>query len=337
MRKNFSLSIVLFLSLSMGCKREMSETVVADNSNEQATAASVELAAASKEIVICDQKNTRLVMVDVANGNKVTWEWKANASYAKIRSGAQGWFANLSEAKPVYSNKYILATASGGGVALINVSSKKAIWFDYAGGNTHSAEILPDGNVVTASTDGYLMIFTVDSYINDQSAQTGKIAFDDVHNVVWDKTNKLLWAAGLNKLKAFSYNNNCKKPALTLKKTYTMPEGNAHDLFPVYGSTTELWLTNSGHIYKFNTSTGKFTLVKTISSVKSVASGPSGYATITDVANGHGGESWRTDVITDINGGTVFKNTSFGMYKVRWMLTNSFSYPSGDGFHECTH
>ena len=116
-----------------------------------------------------------------------------------------------------------------------------------------------------------------------------------------------------------------------------MPQGNAHDLFPVYGSTTDLWLTNSGHIYKFNTSTGAFTLVKTISGVKSVCNGPSGYATILDVANGHGGESWRTDVITDLNGATVYKNTSFGMYKARWKLVNSFSYPDGDSFHECTH
>jgi hypothetical protein len=223
-------------------------------------------------------------------------------------------------------------------VAIINVSSKKAIWYDYAGGNTHSAELLPNGNVVTASTTGgYLLIFTVDSYINDDSKQGGKVSFEDVHNVVWDKTNKLLWAAGKNKLKAFSYNNSCGSPVLTLKKTYTMPEGNAHDLFPVYGSATDLWLTNSGHIYKFNVSTGKFTLVKTISSVKSVSNGPSGYATILDVANGKGGESWRTDAITDINGGTVYKNTSFGMYKVRWKLINSFSYPAGDSFHECTH
>jgi hypothetical protein len=339
MRKIFSVSLFLSLFFALGCKKESSQSAATDNADELLTTQALATEeATAKEIVICDQKNSRIVMIDVANGNKITWEWKPTASYAMIRSGAQGWFTNLSEAKPVYSGKYILATASGGGVAIINVSSKKAIWYDYAGGNTHSAELLPNGNVVTASTTGgYLLIFTVDSYINDESKQGGKVAFEDVHNVVWDKTNKLLWAAGKDKLKAFSYNNSCGSPALTLKKTYTMPQGNAHDLFPVYGSTTDLWLTNSGHIYKFNVSTGAFTLVKNISGVKSVCNGPSGYATILDVANGHGGESWRTDVITDINGGTVYKNTSFGMYKVRWKLVNSFSYPSGDSFHECTH
>jgi hypothetical protein len=334
-RKSIALYVIC-LAFVAGCTRESSLST--PEKNDGANVASAEAAATPKEMIICDQKNNRIVMVDINNGNKITWEWKATADYAKIRSGAQGWFSNLSEAKPVYSGKYILATASGGGVAIINISTKKAIWYDYAGGNTHAAELLPDGNVVTASTTGgYLMIFTVDSYINDESAQSGKITFTDVHNVVWDFKNKLLWAAGQNKLKAFSYNNSCRNPGITLKKTYTMPEGNAHDLFPVHGSTTELWLTNSGHVYKFNVTTGAFTLSKTISAVKSVSSGPSGYATILTIANGKGGESWRTDEVKDLNGNTVFKNTSFGMYKARWRLVNGFSYPANDGFHECTH
>ncbi len=344
MRKSMLLSLFVSLYFAIGCSREMSQPPANDDANKLVTTEAVEAeAAAVKEMIICDQKNARIVKVDVNNGNKVTWEWKATASYAMIRSGAQGWFSNLSEAKPVYSGKYMLVTASGGGVAIINVSSKKAIWYDYAGGNTHSAELLPNGNVVTASTTGgYLLIFTVDSYINDDSKQGGKVTFEDVHNVVWDKTNKLLWAAGKDKLKAFSYNNSCASPVLTLKKTYTMPEGNAHELFPVHGSTTELWLSNSNHVYKFNVSTGVFTLIKNsaganITAVKSISSGPGGYATIIDRANGNGGETWRTDVITDLNGTAVFKNTSFGMYKARWDLINSFSYPSGDSFHECTH
>ncbi|HEY1164908.1 MAG TPA: DUF6528 family protein [Chitinophaga sp.] len=332
--------VALSLLLALACKQENLRPSNADPSNTKTADVNANLAAAAtpKEIIICDQKNARIIMVDVANGNAITWEWKATASYAMIRSGAQGWFSNLSDAKLVYNGAYVLATASGGGVALINVSSKKAIWYDYAGGNTHSAELLPNGNIVTASTTGgYLMIFTTDSYINDQSAQTAPIAFEDVHNVVWDHARQQLYAAGLNKLKVFTYNNSCTAPKLTLKATYTMPEGNAHELFPVHGSTTDLWLTNSGHIYKFNVTTGTFTLVKTISGVKSVTSGPAGYETIMAKATGAGGETWRTDQILDINGAVVYKNTSLGLYKARWKLVNTFSYPAGDKFHECTH
>ncbi|WP_315817678.1 DUF6528 family protein [Paraflavitalea speifideaquila] len=332
-----SFIVIASLLVAISCKRSNSDlTPTTPLPGETSTTAAA--AATPKEIIICDQKNARIIIVDVANGNAITWEWKATAAYAMIRSGAQGWFSNLSEAKLVYNGKYILATASGGGVALINVSSKKAIWFDYAGGNTHSAELLPNGNIVTASTTGgYLMIFTTDSYINDESAQTAPIAFEDVHNVVWDHARQRLYAAGKNKLKVFTYNGSCRSPKLTLQTTYTMPEGNAHDLFPVHGSTTDLWLTNSGHIYKFNVSTGVFTLVKTISSVKTVSSGPTGYQTIIAQANNTGGETWRTNQVLDINGAVVYKNTAIGLYKARWKLVNTFSYPAGDSFHECTH
>jgi hypothetical protein len=331
-----ALFVAASLLLALACKRD---PVTPEEAAVPGTQAAVAAAAATpREVIICDQKNARIIMVDVANGNTITWEWKATAAYAMIRAGAQGWFSNLSEAKLVYNGKYILATASGGGVALINVSSKKAIWYDYAGGNTHSAELLPNGNVVTASTTGgYLLIFTVDSYINDESAEGGKVLFEDVHNVVWDNARKVLYAAGKNKLKVFTYNNSCTSPKLTLKSTYTMPQGNAHDLFPVHGSTTDLWLTNSGYIYKFNVTTGAFTLAKTLNAVKSVTSGPAGYPTILARATGAGGETWRTDQIIDINGALVYKNTSLGLYKARWKVVNTFSYPAGDSFHECTH
>lgn len=332
-----SLFVVAAVMLSFGCKRDNADavsTVLPETRQSAATAA-----ATPKEIIICDQKNARIVMVDIANGNAITWEWKANASYAMIHTAAEAWFSNLSDAKLVYNGTYVLATASGGGVALIKVSTKKAVWYDYAGGNTHSAELLPNGNVVTASsTGGYLRIFSVDSYINDQSAQTGPIAFEDVHNVVWDHQRQVLYAAGKNKLKKFSYNGSCMSPSLTLLATYTLPQGNAHDLFPVHGSTTELWLSNSNYVYKFNVVTGTFTLVKTLSKVKSVTSGPAGYQTIVAVANGNGGETWRTDRVTDLaTGSAVYTNSSFGLYKARWKLVNAFSYPAGDSYHECTH
>lgn len=282
-----SIVVITSLLLALSCRRASSDTIPVTTVDSELSTTAI-TAVTPQEMIICDQKNARIIIVDIANGNAITWEWKATATYAMIRSGAQGWFSNLSDAKLVYNGRYVLATASGGGVALINVSTKKAIWYDYAGGNTHSAELLPNGNVVTASTTGgYLMIFTVDSYINDESAQTAPIAFEDVHNVVWDHARQQLYAAGKNKLKVFTYNGSCGSPKLTLKASYTMPEGNAHDLFPVYGSTTDLWLTNSGHIYRFNVTNGSFTLV--------------------------------------------------GLYKARWKLVNTFSYPAGDSFHECTH
>src|SRR5688500_2200252 len=103
MRKTISLSLFISLFFVLGCKLEISQPPAIDDASEQLTTEAVSTEATAKEMIICDQKNARIVMVDVANGNNVTWEWKPTASYAMIRSGAQGWFTNLSEAKLVYS------------------------------------------------------------------------------------------------------------------------------------------------------------------------------------------------------------------------------------------
>src|SRR5688572_9625315 len=118
-----------------------------------------------------------------------------------------------------------------------------------------------------------------------------------------------------------------------------MPQGNAHDLFPVYGSTDELWLSNSSHIYTYNITKNKFTEHKTssgaiIPTVKSIANGPEGYVTFMDRANGLGGESWRTDRLTDFDGNIIYQNDSVGMYKARYLLNNSFSYPDKHKFQQ---
>ncbi len=332
------IAVLIPLSLLFACKRETTQPVPAGDNGVGGRTPSTDVLVTSKEMIICDQKNARIAIIDVANGNKITWEWSPTAAYSTIRTTARSWFSNLSEAKPVYGGKYILTTASGGGVAIINIATREAVWFDYAGGNTHSAEILPDGNVVTASsTGGYLTIFNVDSHLDDGSLKSPKIVFPDVHNVVWDHKNKLLWAAGRNKLKAFSYNMNCKKPELTLKRTYTLPNnGYAHELYPVFGSTTQLWLSSSTQVYRFDTNNGAFTLVKTVTGVKSVSSGPGSFQTIVDITNGRGGAPWRTDRITELNNGhPVYLSTTVGMYKARWRLPSCFSYPANDSYHEC--
>ena len=104
------------------------------------------------------------------------------------------------------------------------------------------------------------MIFTVDSYINDQSAQTAPIPLK-MCTTWFDHARQQLYAAveGIY-LQQQPFSVSEADPQS--HHLYHMPQGNAHDLFLVYGSTTDLWLTNSGHIYKFTWSTGTFTLIK---------------------------------------------------------------------------
>ncbi|MCS3798631.1 DUF6528 family protein [Niastella sp. OAS944] len=286
-----------------------------------------------RQIVLADQSVNRVAIADV-DSNKVVWEWlpeKSNVGVNDVK-----WFVNMSDAKPVYNNKYILANASTGGVALIRIADKKTVFYAYAGnGNVHSAEVLPDGNIViAASTGNYLMLFKTDTTAYPFSGYTKKITVADAHNVVWDKKRQLLFTASKNKLYAFTYNFNCAAPDLTLKDSTTLPASGSHDLFPLYGKDS-LWLTTSNKIWAINVSTKAVTEQSDLPRVKSVSSGPNEKYPAILLQSIDGDKQWYNDKVIDMKGNTVYQLNGLKAYKGRWLLPCSFSYDSDSVVHLC--
>lgn len=332
MKKILNLTM-LCMALLYSCKEEV---VVTDQTKMNLSNARGEVAGIMAEpdryLLLAEQSQNRISVVNATNGT-FFWNWKAGVNN-NVSAAHVSWFTNPSDAKRVYNGLYILATASGGGVALIRQSDKKAVFYANPGGNPHSAELLPDGNTVTASsTGGYLMIHKMDTLHHPSTAFTRKITQEDAHNVVWDKTRQRLWSASKNKLYAYSYNFSCTSPNLTLVKTVTLPAGNAHDLFPVYGQDS-LWISTSNKVWVVNLNTDAVTEVSTLARIKSVSSGGTGYPTV--VLQGlNATDWWNTKVINMNTGATVFEGTGLKIYKARWKIMNAFSYPANDVFHFC--
>ncbi|NCB09365.1 MAG: hypothetical protein EOM73_14520, partial [Bacteroidia bacterium] len=112
-------------------------------------------------LILAEQSVPQIAIVDTQTGEMV-WNWVPaeqiqNPEHVK-------WFNNPSDAKVVYNGEYVLMTASGGACALIRIRDKKTMFYAKAGHNPHSAEILPDGNIVcAASTGNCLTVFKTDT------------------------------------------------------------------------------------------------------------------------------------------------------------------------------
>lgn len=281
-------------------------------------------------IVLAEQSQHRIAIADVAK-QQIIWEWQPAES--NVKAAHVKWFSSPSDAKVVYDGKYILTCASGGGVALIRIADKKTVFYAYAGGNTHSIELLPDGNIVSASsTNNHLTLFKVDTlhFPEDVYQQQVPIAFG--HNVVWDHKRQRLWSAAMHELIAFKYNFNCAQPGLVKDTVIQLPGTEAHDLFPVYGEDG-MWLTNTTHVYQYDVATHQLKEDPTRfqAHIKSVSSGPEGFPVIIMQPK----TSWWSDTVLDTNGKAVFKQEGLKIYKARWVLPNGFSYPAKDKMRVC--
>src|SRR5687768_16111119 len=102
MKKNILVSLSLFLMFASACTRQMNDGTNIEHLNENANdRASMALeGAGSKIIIAADQKNERLVMIDLNQDNREIWEWKA-AEDKNVSPDHLRWFINLDEAKPV--------------------------------------------------------------------------------------------------------------------------------------------------------------------------------------------------------------------------------------------
>jgi len=321
--KKFSLfAILLGFNIALGACSDDDAPVVQD-----------EIFQLPEKAYVLAEQSRRAIVIRDAETHRNIWSWDPYT--ACVPAAQQGWFVNPSEVKPVFNRRYILMTASGGAVALIRLSDHKLMFYANCGQNPHSAEVLPDGNIVTAeSKSGEINTFVVDT-VKVLRAKVNTVKLGNAHNVVWDKKRSYLYATatitgGVTALFRFKYDGNRSNPKLTNQtRIYTFDkESGGHDLFPVYGEEDKLWLTAASAVYKFDISTDVPTCEKvySIADIKSICNGPDGILMLKPT------EEWWAEGLVNEKGEELFKMDGAKIYKGRWMIDNLFSYPEKHDF-----
>lgn len=265
----------------------------------------------------------------IYNLNTKNVEWKWTAADSPALSAYIKYFDNLDEIKPVNHCEDMLICSTSGGVAMVHIADKSIRFFALPMGQPHSIELLPDGNIVVATSvanDGngnMLKVYKMPSAGEDVfvASQTSAVDNYSGHNAVWDNYNDVLWATSDKVINIYAYDKKALK--LKLYQSIDLPSSNAHELFPVHGEE-KMWLTTGGAIFKFDIYTYECTKVASrySSNVKCISSGPTGFPTLIIWPK----TDYYTDTIIDISGGTHYFRENAKFYKVRWLLDNDFSY-----------
>ena len=259
-----------------------------------------------KAIVLAEQASASVVILN-AETNVPVWQW--NPAEAGFSEEQLKWFVNPSEVKPVCGGSCVLMTASGGAVALVRIKDKEILFYGKCGEhpNPHSAEILPDGNIVAVeSRYGQVCLF-----IRSEDSNTAKaiIAAEvpNAHNAVWSREHSCLFMTGKaedGNLTLYRFDYDATVPALVNRKEicHLANDKGGHDLYPVYGEANKLWMTSLNGVYTVDVSDPDAPVCEkcfNILDIKSVSNSPDGIIMLKPR------ESWWADRLIDETGKTV--------------------------------
>ena len=217
-----------------------------------------------------------------------------------------------------FAGKLHILIAYHGRVRLVRFEDHHPVKDYPSYGSCHSAEILPDGNLVTAnSNDDMLRLHRGAEDFTDTELPYA-------HGVTWDKERSLLWALG-DKLYAFRYDSG----ELVIEETIELPDSpTGHDLFPLR-SEPKLLVSNNDALYLFDIPSFSFEKISDLGEIKSVSQHIDGTLWATDPENQEGSATWQTDAVIRVRPPDPekrFRNAGAKFYKARWWQHVAFSY-----------
>ena len=278
------------------------------------------VAQAGDELILCGWDEVfalRVSETDKISTNKV-WSWRAK-DCPNLPENLRDKFGTTDECKPVEGGKKILITSSGGGVALVERASGKALFSAFVG-NAHSAEMLPRNRVVVAGSThaegNRLAVFD----LNQPREPIYTTELQAAHGVVWDEKRQVLWALGYEELNGYRLVNWASaEPKLHTANSYPLPDPGGHDL-QATPKFDILVLTTGSHVYVFDPERRAFFPHMTWGNkagVKCVTIHPkTGLTALVQGSDRH----WWSDTVQWLDFENALKLPGQRLYKARWSV-----------------
>lgn len=276
--------------------------------------------AAADQVITVDQGNragtgAQHVYVFAQNGNwkSPVWSWQAP-------TGSDHRWGHLDDVKVrLDSNKVpvVLVTAGNGMVGSINYRTRKLIWHaavptSHGTPNPHSIELLPNGGVAVADTNGYVWYFPYGSSTPKAYKLSG------AHGVLY--SDGRLWAVGSSGLAQYDIH----RTTLTQHGGLIGHLSGGHDLSPISGDKRhQMWVSDHNGVYTYDKYSGRGPVrvpgARSTSCVKSVGNQDDG--TIVETRPGCPPAPYLTHTVTlfDRYGNTTVHKTrpASWFYKAR--------------------
>ena len=292
-----------------------------------ATPVPAQMRANPSELILCGWGEVFILDLSQLEKGKPrkVWSWQANG-HADLPWYDQGVsFGATDECKPVDGGRKILITSSGlgVGVALVDRASHKVLFWARAE-NAHSADLLPGGRVAVATSvheipDPPLNPDRLTIY--DARTPGKDLCHTELpagHGVVWDEAHQVLWALANQEIRAYRLGN-AKTDHPSLEKLFSvkLPEGGAHDLYPVPNSRL-MTVTTYRHCWLFDSETRSLrphTQLGKTGDVKSISVNPiTGQLAYVQAED----EDWWSEHVHLLQPDSVLHLPGERLYKARW-------------------
>ena len=265
------------------------------------------------DIICCG--GDEVFVVDPLKPSVKKWSWRAGDS-PSIPDDFRAKFRATDDCKP-YQGDTILITSSGGGVSLINRTTKKCLFLADAR-NAHSACLLPRNRVAVASSyGGDEMQFYDLADGRKPAVPLQTIRLNGAHGTVWDNERKCLWALGGDELLRLVIKEQAVRGMQwSIGSRHSLPSPGGHDLSPMHNGT-QLFVTSNTQVLLFNCDENTFERHTEFGDqlrIKSVDIHPVTRAIVFHKAST---EHWSSDMARFV-GRDPQKLDGERLYKIRW-------------------